>query len=153
VQKTYLALVHGVPARAEGRIETFYGRHPVHRKRFTGRVASGKKAVTLYRVLESFDSAAALVEIDLLTGRTHQIRAHFSESGHPLLADELYGGARKGKGAVKDAQEAIGRQALHAWKLSFVHPRSGQNLGFESPLPADFKSALEILRGGRAVGR
>jgi 23S rRNA pseudouridine1911/1915/1917 synthase len=153
VAKTYLALVHGMPAPAEGRIETLYGRHPIHRKRFTGRVTAGKKAVTLYRVRETFDRAAALLEVDLQTGRTHQIRVHLSEAGHPLLADDLYGGSRKAKGVVKLAQEAIGRQALHAWTLAFVHPRSGRNLAFESPVPADFTRALTMLRGEPNQGR
>jgi 23S rRNA pseudouridine1911/1915/1917 synthase len=147
VKKTYLALVHGIPERAEGRIETPYGRHPVHRKRFTGRVKSGKPAATVYRVCERFDGAA-LLEVDLLTGRTHQVRVHLSEMGHPLLCDALYGRARKAKGALAEAQQALNRQALHAWKLAFAHPRTGRRLSFEAPLPSDFSRALELLREG-----
>ena len=148
VRKTYLAIVHGAPP-PQGRIETLYGRHPIHRKRFSSRVPVGKSAITEFRVLESFDGAA-LVEVDLHTGRTHQVRVHFADSGHPLLADELYGGARKGKGVVKDAQEALGRQALHAWKLAFAHPRTGKPLAFEAPVPPDFQRALDLLRRHRA---
>jgi 23S rRNA pseudouridine1911/1915/1917 synthase len=144
VTKLYLALVHGAP-KAEGRFETLYGRHPKHRKRFTTKVREGKPALTLYRVLEQFDGAA-LVEADLRTGRTHQVRVHFAEAGHPLLADGLYGGGRKAKGAVKDATEAVGRQALHAWKLALAHPRTGKPLAFEAPIPEDFERALKILR-------
>ncbi|MCI0572365.1 MAG: RluA family pseudouridine synthase [Myxococcaceae bacterium] len=144
VDKTYLALVHGKPP-AEGRIDTHFGRHPVHRQRFTGRLKEGKRAVTVFHTREHFQGAA-LVEVELHTGRTHQIRVHLSEAGHPLLCDELYGGARKVKGPVAQAQEVLGRQALHAWKLEFPHPRTGQRLHFEAPLPADFKSALEALR-------
>jgi 23S rRNA pseudouridine1911/1915/1917 synthase len=146
VEKTYLALVHGVPKAAEARIETLYGRHPVNRQRFTGKVKEGKPAITVYRVLESFDGAA-LVEVDLLTGRTHQIRAHLSEASHPLLCDGLYGAGRKAKGSAPEAQEVLGRQALHAWKLAFPHPRTGKVLSVEAPLPPDFTAALKVLRG------
>lgn len=150
VNKLYLALVHGVPAPAEGRIETLYGRHPIHRMRFTGKVREGKRAETGYRVLETFGTSAALVEVNLLTGRTHQVRVHFAElgkTGHPLLGDELYGGTRRTKDRLAaEAQALLGRQALHAWRLSFPHPRSGKLLAFEAPVPADFEGALERLR-------
>ncbi|MBM7117143.1 RluA family pseudouridine synthase [Archangium primigenium] len=146
VEKTYLALVHGVPKAAQARIETLYGRHPVNRQRFTGKVKEGKPALTDYRVLESFDGAA-LVEVDLLTGRTHQIRVHLSEAGHPLLGDTLYGAGRKPKGQGAEAQAIVGRQALHAWKLAFPHPRTGKVLRLEAPLPPDFTAALKVLRG------
>ena len=146
VEKTYLALVHGTPKAAEARIETLYGRHPVNRQRFTGKVKEGKPALTLYRVREAFDGAA-LVEVDLLTGRTHQIRVHLSEAGHPLLGDSLYGAGRKPKGRAAEAQELVGRQALHAWKLAFPHPRTGKVLRVEAPLPPDFTAALKVLRG------
>jgi 23S rRNA pseudouridine1911/1915/1917 synthase len=144
VKKTYLALVHGQPPN-EGRIETPYSRHPRHRQRFTGKVKRGKPAVTLFRVLERLHGSA-LVEVDLLTGRTHQIRVHLAEAGHPLLGDALYGGTRKGDTRVKAAQAALGRQGLHAVRLAFVHPRTGKARVFEAPLPADFRTALESLR-------
>ncbi|XXF80985.1 RluA family pseudouridine synthase [Myxococcaceae bacterium GXIMD 01537] len=146
VEKTYLALTHGHPKKPEGRIETLYGRHPVHRQRFTGKVKEGKPAITVYRVRELFEGAA-LVELDLLTGRTHQIRVHLAELGHPLLCDALYGAGRKGKGGVERAQAVLGRQALHAWRLSFEHPRTGKRLSLEAPLPPDFEAALAALRG------
>lgn len=150
VEKTYLALVHGAPP-AEGRIETLYGRHPIHRQKFTGKVREGKQAITLYRVLESFDGAA-LVEVDLLTGRTHQIRVHLAEAGHPLLGDALYGAGRKtAKGTAGEAQERLGRQALHAWRLAFAHPRTGKALSLEAPIPEDFTAALALLRGTRSA--
>ena len=145
VEKTYLALIHGVPP-AEGRIETLYGRHPIHRQKFTGKVREGKQAITVFRVLESFEGAA-LVEVDLLTGRTHQIRVHLAESGHPLLGDSLYGAGRKAKGTSAEAQERLGRQALHAWRLSFAHPRTGKVLKLEAPIPEDLTAALALLRG------
>ncbi len=146
VEKTYLALVHGTPKAAEARIETLYGRHPVHRQRFTGKVKEGKPAITVYRVREAFEGAA-LVEVDLLTGRTHQIRVHLAESGHPLLCDAMYGAGRKAKGRAQEAQEVLGRQALHAWKLALPHPRTGRVLYVEAPLPLDFTAALKVLRG------
>ncbi len=147
VEKTYLALVHGQPKQDAGVIETLYGRHPVHRKKFTGKVKTGKGARTGWRVVARFDDGAALVEVDLFTGRTHQVRVHLSEAGHPLLCDALYGGGRKVKGRVADAQAALGRQALHAWKLAFNHPATGERLAFEAPIPHDFTRALAALRG------
>ncbi len=145
VEKTYLALVHGAPP-AEGRIETLYGRHPIHRQRFTGKVREGKPAITAYRTLETFDGAA-LVEVDLFTGRTHQIRVHLAEAGHPLLGDALYGAGRKAKGLAAEAQERMGRQALHAWRLAFAHPRTGKALKLEAPIPEDLAAVLTLLRG------
>jgi 23S rRNA pseudouridine1911/1915/1917 synthase len=144
VEKTYLALVHGHP-KAEGRIETLYGRHPVHRRKFTGKVKEGKPALTAFRTREYFEGAA-LVEVELLTGRTHQIRVHLAESGHPLLGDALYGAGRKAKGRVAQAQVGLGRQALHAWRLAFTHPRTGKALRLEAPLPEDLQAAMELLR-------
>jgi 23S rRNA pseudouridine1911/1915/1917 synthase len=87
------------------------------------------------------------VEVELHTGRTHQIRVHLAESGHPLLGDTVYGAGRKAKGRVAEAQEVLGRQALHAWKLALPHPRTGKGLHLEAPLPADFNAALALLRG------
>ena len=156
VEKTYLAIVHGQPKSDEGVIDTLYGRLPVHRMRFSGKVREGKPARTGFRVLERFaepgtlpgaTSGAALVEVDLFTGRTHQVRVHLCEAGHPLLCDALYGGGRKAKGAVAEAQEALGRQALHAWKLAFSHPVTGERLSFEAPIPRDLLQALSLLRG------
>jgi 23S rRNA pseudouridine1911/1915/1917 synthase len=136
VHKRYLAIVHGVPRAAQATIDTPYGRHPTQRKKFTGKLKAGKRAVTAYQVRERFP-AAALLEVALHTGRTHQIRVHLAEAGHPLLGDALYGRRRT---------EAIGRQALHAWKLDFPHPRTGARMAFEAPPPPDFAAALETLR-------
>lgn len=143
VEKIYLALVHGSPPD-EARIETRYGRHPVHRKRFTGRVEDGKPAVTELWTRERFEGASR-VEVKLHTGRTHQIRVHLSEQGFPLIGDAVYG-RRKATGHVAEAKDALGRQALHAWKLGFPHPRTGKWIAAEAPLPGDFVRALEVLR-------
>ena len=137
VRKRYLAVVHGVPRAAKATLDTPYGRHPTQRKKFTGRLKAGKRAVTAYEVVERFGSAAALLEVELHTGRTHQVRVHLSEAGHPLLGDALYSRRRTG---------VIGRQALHAWKLDFPHPRTGRRMAFEAPPPPDFTAALDALR-------
>lgn len=140
VDKRYLALVRNVPKLAEGTIRTPYGRHPTQRLRFSGKVKTGKPAVTHYTVREVLPKAA-LIEVGLETGRTHQIRAHLSELGHPLFGDALYGGVRR-----DEPTPLIDRQALHAWKLAFTHPATGKALQFEAPWPDDFEQALEALR-------
>jgi 23S rRNA pseudouridine1911/1915/1917 synthase len=153
VEKRYIALCHGAPAADAFTLDTPYGRHPTDRKRFTGRkpVGPSRRAVSHVRVLERF-AGAALVEVELETGRTHQIRVHLAEAGHPLLADAVYGGTRREArlapgDPVRRAAAAIGRQALHARFLSFPHPRTGAPLAFEAPIPADFAAALAVLRG------
>ena len=143
VEKTYLALMHGQPADT-GKLETLHGRHPRDRKRFTGRAKAGKPAVTTWRVRTRLHGAA-LLEVGLETGRTHQIRVHLSELGHPLLGDALYGGTRKGDARVKAVQQLLGRQALHAWRLAFAHPRTGKPIRAEAPIPADLRAAIESL--------
>ncbi|HUK65717.1 MAG TPA: RluA family pseudouridine synthase [Anaeromyxobacteraceae bacterium] len=151
VEKTYLALCHGL-LEPEGRLDTPYGRHPRDRTRYTSRLPSERRALTAWRVRELFPGAT-LAEVALHTGRTHQIRVHFAESGHPLLSDPVYGGTRREarlapENPVRRAAEAIGRQALHALRLGFPHPRSGHGLLFEAPVPEDFARALAVLRAG-----
>ena len=91
----------------------------------------------------------AVVDVRLLTGRTHQIRAHLADSGHPLLQDDLYGGVhierRLQNGPVRDAVVQLRRQALHASSLSFIHPRTGQRVSFSSPLPADMAAVVDAI--------
>jgi 23S rRNA pseudouridine1911/1915/1917 synthase len=152
VEKVYLALCHGALAD-HGHLDTPYGRHPRDRTRYTGRIESPRRAVTSWRVVERFGKGASLAEVRLLTGRTHQIRVHLAEAGHPLLADAVYGGARREarlppSDPVRRAAAAIGRHALHAARLSFDHPRTGRRMAFEAPLPADLARALAVLRGG-----
>jgi 23S rRNA pseudouridine1911/1915/1917 synthase len=149
VEKAYLALCHGALA-PEGRLDTPYGRHPRDRTRFTGRREAPRRAITEWRAAERFGREATLAEVLLHTGRTHQIRVHLAEANHPLLADALYGGtrreARAPEGLAARAAAAIGRQALHAARLAFDHPRTGRRLAFEAPLPPDFERALAVLR-------
>lgn len=150
VEKLYLALCHGALA-PEGLLDTPYGRHPRDRTRFTSKAGSGRRAITGWRVRESFGAAASLAEVTLHTGRTHQIRVHLAEAGHPVLADAVYGGTRREARLAPDdpvrrAAAAIGRQALHASRLAFDHPRTGRRLVIEAPPPADLRAALAILR-------
>ena len=143
VQKTYLALVHGEPP-LKGTFRTLYGRHPRQRQRFSSKVKTGKEAVTHFVTSHRF-ARAARVEIILETGRTHQIRAHFSDAGFPLLGDALYGGLKKAGPLVID------RQALHAWKLEFPHPKTGKTMSFEAKPPKDFVAAEQALRDERPI--
>lgn len=147
VEKRYRALVHGDPP-ANGELSTLIGRHPTDRKRFSTRVREGRRAVTRFAVL-SRAAFAAWMDVELLTGRTHQIRAHFADRGWPLFCDRLYGGTRK-EGAsapapVRRAAAALGRQGLHAFRLVFAHPESGQRIACESSLPKDLRAALREL--------
>ncbi|MBL8920760.1 MAG: RluA family pseudouridine synthase [Myxococcaceae bacterium] len=141
VEKIYLAIVAGRPPDA-GTFDTLHGRHPVHRQRFTTRISRGRRAVTHYRVIERL-ADAALVEVRLETGRTHQIRVHFSEAGFPLLADVLYGSRTSSK------LTAAPRLALHAHQLSFPHPSKKKRVSVTSPLPDDLEEALAALRRPR----
>jgi 23S rRNA pseudouridine1911/1915/1917 synthase len=147
VAKHYRALVHGKPPDA-GEMDTWFGRHPVDRKRFSSKVPEGKNAVTRFSVLAR-KPEAAWVDVELLTGRTHQIRAHFADAGFPLFCDKLYGGTKKegpsAPPAVRAAAAALGRQGLHAFRLAFDHPLGGPRVECESPLPPDLRAALEEL--------
>ncbi|MEO7741348.1 MAG: RluA family pseudouridine synthase [Usitatibacter sp.] len=133
VKRTYVALARGKVASA-GKVDAPVGRHPVQRTKMAV-VASGKPAVTHYRIRERF-SAHTLLECELETGRTHQIRVHLASIGHPLEGDAVYAGR---------GPRLIDRQALHAWKLGFIHPRSGAVVRFESPLPADLLALFASL--------
>jgi 23S rRNA pseudouridine1911/1915/1917 synthase len=150
VKRSYLALCWGIP-RA-GRIETLYGRHPQQRLKFSSRVSSGKQAVTDVEVIERFGDFAALLRCRLSTGRTHQIRVHLSEQlKRPILADALYGAARHP--LVSPIVAELGRQALHAAELGFLHPISGQALHFTVPPPDDLSRAIERLRAFGTTAR
>ena len=134
VSKTYLALVQGVPQPPQGTIEAPIGRHPRNRKKMAV-VAGGREAETRYRVREAVDGFA-LLEVEPVTGRTHQIRVHLAAIGHPVVGDSVYG----------KRSDLVGRQFLHAWRLAFDLPSSGRRVEFESPLPADLRAALARLR-------
>ncbi len=162
VTKRYLALCYGHPPRDEFSCEGRIGRHPVRRKEMTVMRGDeeGREAQTAFEVRERFKDAALawiksekgkcsrdvfLVLAKPRTGRTHQIRVHLAKSGFPILADGMYG--------VEDAVPALGlqRHALHAWKLSFCHPGTGQKMTFEAPLSEDMQGALQKLQKGNAL--
>ena len=139
VKKTYHALVQGHPDPAAGTIDTPIARSTKHDYKFTISQA-GKRAITHYQILELLPTAA-LLEVGLETGRTHQIRVHFSHFRHPLVGDMLYGAD------PKIAQKLqLDRQWLHAVALGFAHPISGEELNFQSEYPADLAKSLEALR-------
>jgi 23S rRNA pseudouridine1911/1915/1917 synthase len=145
MEKTYLAIVCGEIPRPGGEIRAHIARHPSHRKRMTvTEDMGGRESRTGYRVVERLN-AATLVEVHLHTGRTHQIRVHFQHLGYPLLGDETYG-----KRQSKHVEELSGykppRIMLHAWKLSFAHPRTERLLSLEAPVPKDVKATLAALR-------
>ncbi len=144
-ERVYVAITLGVPSTST--IRTQYGRDRRSRLRFTSRLREGKLAVTHVRVVEKLAGGrAALVECRLETGRTHQIRVHLSEQQKtPLLADSLYG-RRPSDADLADIAATLGRQALHAAVLGFVHPTTGERVRFEAPLPADLATALASLR-------
>ncbi len=145
VERVYQAFTVGAPQSKT--IRTLHGRDPHSRLRFSSRVVRGKDAVTHVRVLQSLRQGnAAHVECRLETGRTHQIRVHLSlDMNTPILADALYGGLR-GNPFVVDVAKRLGRHALHAGVLGFVHPTTKQRLHFEAPLPMDMRSALKDLQ-------
>ena len=145
VEKEYLAIVRGVPKAREGTITAAIGRDPVHRQRMSVRAKKGREARTSWRLEERFDGAA-LLRVRIHTGRTHQIRVHLGSIGHPVAGDPTYGGASSRGSAAKDALRGLSRPALHAARLVFVHPATGQPLSFEAPLPADLQETLARLR-------
>jgi 23S rRNA pseudouridine1911/1915/1917 synthase len=140
VHKVYHAVIQGLADPLAGTFDAPIGRHPKAEFKFAV-MNDGKNSVTHYETLEAFPSAS-LVEVVLETGRTHQIRVHFSAFRHPLVGDTMYGADPK-----LAAKVHLDRQWLHAKKLSFVHPTKGETVEFESEYPADLAKALDILRG------
>ncbi len=150
VEKRYLAFISGNMKEKSGRIIIPIGRHPVKRKMMSTLISNdrGRYAETLWRVIESSDGVD-LVEAELKTGRTHQIRVHFKAMGHPVIGDQVYG-FKKGRGArmrsksfVGDMERAVKRQMLHAWHVSFRHPWSGRRVCFTAPVPGDMEKFME----------
>ena len=144
VQKFYTALVSKVPGELKGTIEQPIGRHPTQRTRMTCR-EGGRTALTDYKVVEAYGSAASLVDLQIHTGRTHQIRVHMKWLGHPLLGDALYG-FRPALLPETARDLAIPRVMLHATTIEFVHPLSGEYQRMTAPFPDDFVSVRDCLR-------
>jgi 23S rRNA pseudouridine1911/1915/1917 synthase len=147
VEKEYRAIVAGAPPRAQGTIETLIGRCARDRKKMSAHPAHGRRAVTRYKVLERF-AAHALLGVRIETGRTHQIRVHMAHLGCPVLGDRQYGT----RGARREAGWPA-RQMLHAYRLAFDHPATGERTQFEAPLPDDMQAALDALRRGPSTIR
>ena len=152
VDRAYTALAWGVPAPSEGSIEGPIGRDPRDRKRMAVVRHGGKPALTNYRVRRTFLAAASELECRLATGRTHQIRVHLAQAGHPLVGDPVYlrrtpAAARALPAALRDRLLDFPRQALHAGRLGFRHPRTGEAMLFEAPPPSDLQELLDVLAG------
>ncbi len=149
VEKTYLALVSGSFENDEGRIESAIERHPVKRTKMKGYAEEGRYALTEWKVVERFPGAT-LLEVKPHTGRTHQIRVHLSEAGRPVVGDKMYSSQKRIKQIhnmkVRAALLNLKRHALHAHRLSFEHPFSGEWMTVESPMSYDMRRAVEALR-------
>ncbi|MGH9804302.1 MAG: RluA family pseudouridine synthase [Candidatus Acidiferrales bacterium] len=141
VEKRYLAVVHGRPARAQGQIALPVARDKRRPTRMTARRAEGRAAATDYRVLASA-GGLTLVEAFLRTGRTHQLRVHFSALGHPIAGDTLYGAPRRPKRG-NAALPLLNRTFLHAERLRFHHPRTGKPVELHAPLPEELRAFLQ----------
>ncbi len=139
IKRKYLALVHGEVRSEKGLIDAPLGRDPRERKRIAV-VAGGRTARTHYRVRERFPGYT-LLEVELETGRTHQIRVHLAYAGYPVAGDPVYGPRRNPLN--------LPGQALHAYRIAFTHPRTGERMTFEAPLPPAFSAALDLLRARR----
>jgi len=135
--RIYIAVLHGCPIDETGRWQTFFGRHPVDRKKFTSKLNDGKLAITKYKVI-AYNSKYSAVRVQLETGRTHQIRVHMSEHGCPIVGDETYCN-------VATDKKLIARQALHALELRLYHPVYGVRLSFISNLPEDMRKLIKGL--------
>lgn len=146
VQKKYAALVAGVIKKGSGSIEAPIGRHVKERKKISVHTASPREAITLWRVRERFKDAT-LLEVEIKTGRTHQIRVHMAHAGHPVLGDRTYGGAK----VAKSGSLSIDRQMLHAESLSLLHPVTGHPMTFIAPLPADMEAVIERFRAMKGM--
>jgi 23S rRNA pseudouridine1911/1915/1917 synthase len=149
-RKWYRTIVIGSPKTDRGRCESPIGRHPTDRKRMSIHSRHGREALTLWQVVNRWDHFTEL-ELEIKTGRTHQIRVHCAAMGHPILADEVYGPAiagilKSGRWpGPKPAKDLISRQLLHAWRLRCEHPVSGATMQFTAPLPEDFTRVRQYL--------
>jgi len=150
LDRAYIALCWGLPNPASGEIEGAIGRDPRERKRMAIVARGGRPALTRYRTLASYQAAVALLECRLATGRTHQIRVHLASRGHPIVGDPVY--LRRIPAVARTLPEALRhslldfpRQALHAARLGFIHPRTGQSLSFTTPPPPDMQHLLTLL--------
>jgi 23S rRNA pseudouridine1911/1915/1917 synthase len=148
ITKQYQALVWGRLPQAEGEIDKEVGRHPTARQKMSVNPRRGKPAVTFWRVMQEYPGPLTLVALTPKTGRTHQLRVHLASEGHPVLGDATYGGGLsrfKGVPFLAGLKPLVRRQLLHAWRLGLTHPRSGEALTWEAPLPEDFQAVVDNL--------
>lgn len=152
VFKSYVALVHGQVERDRGEINEPIARDPRHRTRMAI-MRGGRSALSIYRARERF-ARFTLIDVELKTGRTHQIRVHLAWLKHPVVGDETYGSGRDHTVAdpqIRSQIGKLGRQFLHAEKLGFTHPKSGERLNFTSPLPTELQKLLDTIRSAGDV--
>lgn len=149
IKKEYLAICRGWPQKDKGRIESPIGRHPTRRKEMSIHSRAGRPSLTLFRVERRFGQGLSLIRLDLKSGRTHQIRVHLSSIGCPIIGDAVYGVGLSwlGRGAVA-LKGIVHRQLLHAEKLRFRHPETGEEMSFSAPLPDDFLKLIDKLSIG-----
>ncbi len=148
ITKIYQALVWGRLPEVAGRIEKEVGRHPTARQKMSVHARRGKPAVTFWQVIKEFPGPLTLVQLSPQTGRTHQLRVHLASEGHPVLGDATYGGGVSrlaGHPGLLRLKPLVHRQLLHAWRLGITHPRTGEPLTWEAPLPEDFQAVLDKL--------
>jgi len=141
VKKKYVALVAGIIKKGSGTIDASLGRHVHERKKISVHTHSPREAVTSFIVKERYGNAT-LVEVNIKTGRTHQIRVHMAHIGHPVLGDRLYGGSK----TTKSRESGIARQMLHAESLSLLHPITAHPMTFSAPPPRDMMEVIEKMR-------
>ena len=150
IERTYYAVVYGVPQQVKGTIMGNIARSPYDRKKMAIVQTGGKNAVTHYEVMENFRNAAALIKCNLETGRTHQIRVHLSSIGHNLIGDEVYVKAKKSSillpEPLKSYVNTFPRQALHAYSLGFIHPKTKKIMNFKADMPNDMQELVTKLR-------
>ncbi len=157
VRKTYSALVCGTPSAPGGHVEGLIGRSPRDRKKMAVVEKNGKFASTDWQTAETFGAVAALLDVRIHTGRTHQIRVHMASLGHPVAGDADYGSPKRDAEIMRaSGDETVRRpprQMLHARHLELAHPVTGEPVAFDAPLPPDFATLVENLRAGRSRGR
>lgn len=151
-ERVYLGICYGHMGQDQGSIETLMSRNPKDRKKMSSRVSEGREAITHWRVLREWEQLS-LLELKLETGRTHQIRVHLSDMGHPVVGDPEYGGKRRAN-VISDTMvrariKALGRQMLHAQKLGIVHPVTGEKMEFTSEPPRDMQGLIALLDARR----
>ena len=148
VKKKYLALVYGKMESDSGSVSLPIGRHPVDRKKMSTNSRKSRVAETTWQIRERFE-LASLIEVNLKTGRTHQIRVHCAAIKHPVMGDKVYGPRKTGEKNVADGKNLFGmipRQMLHAWRLVLTHPMTEAMVSFEAPITSDMQAVITALR-------